>query len=348
MLPSPGVELTFLDQTTALKEVMTGGLINYTSLLGLWAVFYEYTLTNRNVDVAYDHCKAEYRQLAEPHAQMAFAVGALTGRDPMTLFEANIGVMYNIGAYMRGGLHPWVRPSTDKADVEGFDIQGQRLNTVGTFHAPVSPSLLYGKVADILTGVAHCTDGFKMTGLYADTVFNYKSALRIANAFRLFGRDVTLKATTGTQGEITPWSPAHMVGIQPDSITHDALYNTEYIVVGSTQRERYGNGISGVVDALHSGTIEFTIMVTSITFGMAISSRHASSTVYRHNHTMPRIDIKVVAGGVIGAKVAPVERPRPEAPLNSEQDFTRQEQPQPEIPQRAMEGEGSEGQENDA
>jgi len=232
--------------------------------------------------------------------------------------------------------------------VSGFNINGHQLSTVGKFHAPVSPSLFYGKVTDILTGTAHCTDGFKMTGLDLHTAFDYKSALQITNAYRLFGRDVTLKETTGGQREITPWSPAHTVGIQPNSITHDALLNTHYIMVHSRQRESYGTRVSGVIDALHSGTIEFTVTVTSIEFGMAISSRHAASTVYRKNRVLPQINIKVRAGGIVGATIAPVERPRPEAPASGEQDFVEPEQQQPEIPQRALEGEGADGQETDA
>jgi hypothetical protein len=343
-----GVELTFLDQLTAFKEVITGGLINYTSLLGLWATFYEYTLHYQDMNVAYTHCNADYTQLSEPHAQMAFAVGALTGRDPMTMFEPNIGVKFDIRTYMLGGLHSWVRESTTGADVTGFDIQDHRLNTVGSFHAPVSPSLLYGKVASVLTGTAHCTDGFKMADLNADTLFDYESALRIVNAYRLFGIDVTLKETTGEQNEFTPWSPAHTVGIQPNSIAHDARLNTQYIVIGSSQRERYNTRVSDVQDALHSGTIEFSVMVTSIKFKMALSARHAASTIYRKTRNLPRINIKVSAGGTVAAKLEPIERPRPEAPIAGEQDFGHAGQQQPEIPQQAIAGPGAEGQEIDA
>uniref|UniRef100_A0A2V0RNR3 Major capsid protein n=1 Tax=viral metagenome TaxID=1070528 RepID=A0A2V0RNR3_9ZZZZ len=336
-LDAVGMELTFLDQTTALKEIMVGGLINYTSLIGLWSIFFEYTLHYNDLNVAYAHCNAQYPMLAEPHSQMAFGVGALTGRDPLTLFEPGIGVTYNMRQYMMGGLYPYVRPSSKTSDLSDFVIEDLRLNTEGVFHCPVSPCLIYGKAADMLTGCAHCTDGFKMSELHADITLDFKDALRLTNAYRLFGRDVTLMQTSGPQEEFTPWSPAHMVGIQPNSIAHDATFNTQYIVVGSSQRENYGARVSGVEDGLHSGKIELSINVTSIKFNMAISARHSAHTIYRKNRPLPNIAIKVVAGGVISAKIAAVPNTKQKPVDAGTQDFGQGEQQQPGIPQQALE-----------
>lgn len=331
-----GIELSFLDQTTAMKDIIMGGLLNYTSLVGLWALYFEYSQHYNQLSVAYAQCIAQYPQLAQPHEQMAFAVGAVTGRDPNTMFEVGIGVTFNFYDYMEGMLTPYVRPSYDGANVDDFNIQGNQLDTVGTLHCPVSPCLLYGKLNGILTGTSHLAPSFEYNAMHPDQVLDFPTVLKLTNAMRLFGRDVTLKQTTGDQSEVTPWSPAHMVGIQPFSIDYSPDYNTQYLVVGSDQRENYGARVPGLIDMMHNGNISFSIDTRSIQFGMAMSGRHSAATVYRRNRSIPQINIKVSAGGMVNAKLAPMAPQNSAGPAQGPQDFGDDQQPQPEIPPAAV------------
>jgi hypothetical protein len=326
-----GIDLTFSDQTTALKEVIAAGLLNYTSIMGIWATAFEYTLSYESYSIAYAQVISTYPQLTSPHEQMAFGVGAITGRDPYTMFEAGIGVSWDLQDYMIGGLRPWVRESYPDANVDDFVIDGNRLDTSSTFHLPVSPCLLYGKLNGLLSGISHVTDGFTLDGLHADTTLDYNDALKVTNAYRIFGQNITLQQTSGAQDQFSPWSPTHMIGIQPDSIAFDPTYNTHYILIDSVQRENYGKVITGAVDAMHSGKISFAINTTSIKFGMALSGRHAMATIYRKQRTIPNINIRVVAGGQVPVKLAPMPRMHNQ-PVDQNQGFGEDGQPQPQIP----------------
>lgn len=276
------------------------GVSNYIAHLGAVAVVNEGLMVEPNFVLASQFALHSNTFMERPSEHRAACIYAVLGREVFTHFTSGIGVIYPTVAYAQMARYPFAQPSSLTADISGFDLTAQGLWHGGRLAMPASPALLYGKVSDQLTALAHCRPMQSWSfSNGVDSILSLEEAYTLANVYRLAGYDAEF-ADVQTGMTVRPFSSLKAMSVSLGSMNFNARLNTTYQVVHFRGRnpERLSRLPTPEVFMAMGG-----LSVSTDTRGYVMEvpgvRNQTIHTTYRRARELKRIQVRVATGSAI-------------------------------------------------